>query len=114
MNACDFFVLPSLNEGNPTVMFEALSREAVHRYVKLEECRSVITSEDYGLLVEPWDAGDLADKIMMALDQKLDREKTCMYLKKIYVGKYCERGYGSIQAGIGLVRVCDVAKTILH
>ena len=24
MNACDVFVLPSLNEGNPTVMFECL------------------------------------------------------------------------------------------
>ena len=24
MNACDLFVLPSLNEGNPVVMFEAL------------------------------------------------------------------------------------------
>lgn len=44
MNACDLFVLPSLNEGNPTVMFEALGCGKPFVGTKVGGVPEVITS----------------------------------------------------------------------
>ncbi|AGB02443.1 glycosyltransferase [Methanoregula formicica] len=82
INACDIFVLPSLNEGNPTVMFEALGCGKPIIGTKVGGVPEVIFSEDYGLVVEPADIGDLADKIMMALDRKWDQKKILAYAKQ--------------------------------
>jgi glycosyltransferase involved in cell wall biosynthesis len=42
----------------------------------------VITSDDYGLLVEPADPNDLAEKILAALDREWDREKILAYAER--------------------------------
>ena len=42
----------------------------------------VITSDDYGLLVEPADPGGLAEKILVALDREWDREKILAYAER--------------------------------
>jgi len=82
MNACDLFVLPSLNEGNPTVMFEALGCGKPFVGTKVGGVPEVISSDDYGLLVEPADPGDLAEKILVALDREWDREKILGYAER--------------------------------
>ena len=82
MNACDLFVLPSLNEGNPTVMFEALGCGKPFVGTKVGGVPEVITSDDYGLLVEPADPEDLAEKILVALDREWDREAILAYAKR--------------------------------
>jgi len=75
INACDLFVLPSLNEGNPTVMFEALGCGKPFIGTRVGGVPEVITSDDYGLLVEPANPEDLAEKILIALDRKWDEKK---------------------------------------
>lgn len=75
INSCDVFVLPSLNEGNPTVMFEALGCGKPFVGTRVGGVPEVITSEDYGLLVEPGDSRDLADKILISLEREWDRGK---------------------------------------
>ena len=82
MNACDIFVLPSLNEGNPTVMFEALGCGKPFVGTKVGGVPEVILFDDYGLLVKPADAGDLADKIMMALDREWDQQRILAYAEQ--------------------------------
>lgn len=72
MNACDIFVLPSLAEGNPIVMFEALGCGKPFVGTKVGGVPEVITSGEYGLLVEPADPKDLAEKILMALNREWD------------------------------------------
>ena len=62
MNASDLFVLPSLNEGNPTVMFEALGCGKPFVGSKVGGVPEVITSEEYGLLVEPGNSTDSPKK----------------------------------------------------
>ena len=79
MNACDLFVLPSLNEGNPTVMFEALGCGKPFVGTRVGGVPEVITSDEYGMLVEPADPGDLAEKILMALDREWDQEAILRY-----------------------------------
>jgi glycosyltransferase involved in cell wall biosynthesis len=68
MNACDFLVLPSLNEGNPTVMFECLGCGKPFVGTKVGGIPEIIISDNYGLLVEPGDSNKLAEKILIASD----------------------------------------------
>ena len=87
MNACDLFVLPSLNEGNPTVMFEALGCGKPFVGTKVGGVPEVIASDDYGLLVEPADPEDLAEKILVALDREWDREAILFGMRSDLRGK---------------------------
>ncbi len=82
MNAADVFVLPSLNEGNPTVMFEALGVGLPFVGTKVGGIPEVITSGDYGLLVEPMNSEDLAEKILIALNKEWNREKILKYAEQ--------------------------------
>jgi len=82
MNACDLFVLPSLNEGNPTVMFETLGCGKPFVGTRVGGVPEVITSDDYGLLVEPADPEDLAEKIQVALDREWGRETILRYAER--------------------------------
>jgi glycosyltransferase involved in cell wall biosynthesis len=82
INACDLFVLPSLNEGNPTVMFEALGCGKPFVGTKVGGVPEVITSEIYGLLVEQGDPCDLGEKILLALDREWDPESILEYASR--------------------------------
>ena len=82
MNAADLFVLPSLSEGNPTVMFEALGVGLPFVGTAVGGVPEIITSEDYGLLCPPADPECLAEKILIALDKEWDREKIRKYAEQ--------------------------------
>ena len=82
MNAADLFVLPSLSEGNPTVMFEALGVGLPFVGTAVGGVPEVITSKDYGLLCEPADPECLAEKILIALEKEWDREEIREYAKQ--------------------------------
>jgi len=82
MNAADLFVLPSLSEGNPTVMFEALGVGLPFMGTAVGGVPEIITSEDYGLLCPPADPECLAEKILMALEKEWDRERIREYAKR--------------------------------
>ena len=82
MNAADLFVLPSLNEGNPTVMFECLGCGKPFIGTKVGGEPEVITSEDYGYLTEPADPEEFAEKILIGLDREWDYEKISEYAKQ--------------------------------
>ncbi|MGB9928802.1 MAG: glycosyltransferase [Methanosarcina sp.] len=79
MNASDIFVLPSLGEGNPVVMFEALGCGKPFIGTRVGGVPEVIISEDYGLLCDPAKSIALADKILLALDKEWDTEKIKRY-----------------------------------
>lgn len=72
MNACDVFVLPSLNEGNPTVMFECLGCGRPFVGSDVGGVREIISSKDYGLVYKSGDAEDLAENILISLDYNWD------------------------------------------
>ena len=82
MNACDVFVLPSLNEGNPTVMFECLGCGKPFIGTSVGGVPDVINSEAYGLLVEPANPKDLAEKILIGLDKEWDYKKIRGYAEQ--------------------------------
>jgi glycosyltransferase involved in cell wall biosynthesis len=79
INACDIFVLPSLNEGNPTVMFECLGCGKPFIGTKVGGVPEIIVSDDYGLLVEPANSQKLAETILWGLDKTWDSTKIYAY-----------------------------------
>lgn len=79
LNAADLFVLPSLSEGNPTVMFEALGVGLPFIGTRVGGVPEIITSEDYGLLCEPNNHKELTDKILIGLDKEWNRKKILEY-----------------------------------
>lgn len=89
-NACDLFLLPSLNEGNPTVMIEALGCGKPFVGTKVGGVPEIITSDEFGLLVEPGDMDDLAEKILVAQDMKWDRRFILKYAERYMWGRGAE------------------------
>ncbi|WP_233084534.1 glycosyltransferase family 4 protein [Methanococcoides orientis] len=75
MNACDVFVLPSLNEGNPTVLVECLSCGKPFVGTRVGGVPEIITSDDFGFLVKPGNSLDLAEKINLSLDINWNEDK---------------------------------------
>ena len=91
MNASDLFVLPSLNEGNPTVMFECLGCGKPFVGTDVGGVREIITSDDYGLLVKPASVQDLAEKLLIALDRDWDNEKIASYAQQYSWGNIAKK-----------------------
>ncbi|NJE03843.1 glycosyltransferase family 4 protein [Thermococcus sp. MV11] len=82
MNAADTFVLSSLKESFGVVVIEALAVGTPVVATVNGGSEQIITSKDYGLLAEPANAEDLAEKILIALEKEWDREKIRQYAKQ--------------------------------
>ena len=81
-NAADLFVLPSLSEGNPTVMFEALACGTPFIGTPVGGVPEVVDSDDYGLLARAGSPEDLATKIQEGLTKSWSRKKICGYAQR--------------------------------
>jgi teichuronic acid biosynthesis glycosyltransferase TuaC len=90
MNACDLFVLPSLSESFGVVQIEALACGKPVVSARNRGSEEVVTSDEYGLLVEPADTEDLAEKILVALDREWDREAILAYAERYTWGNIVE------------------------
>ena len=102
MNACDLFVLPSLSEGNPTVMFECLGCGKPFIGTKVGGIPEIIVSDDYGLLCEPANPKELAENILVALNKNWDEEYILNYAKQFTwekIAKEIIRVYKDVMEG---------------
>jgi len=70
INASDFFVLPSLGEGFPTVLPEAMACGKPVIGTEVGGVSEIITNQEVGMLVSPKDAEALASTIIEALQKK--------------------------------------------
>jgi len=98
MNACDIYVLPSLRETFPIVMLEALASGKPVVGTKIGAIPEIIKN-DYGLLVEPANPKDLAEKILIDLNKEWDREKIRRYAEQFTwdeIGKKIIKIYNKI------------------
>lgn len=79
MNACDTFVLPSLSESFGIVQIEAMAcgKPVVATYNGGSE--EIITSDDYGYLVNPASPSELSAKINLSLEKTWDCAKILKY-----------------------------------
>jgi glycosyltransferase involved in cell wall biosynthesis len=79
INAGDVFVLPSLNEGNPTVMFECLGCAKPFIGTCVGGIPETITEDTYGLLSKPGNVQELAKNILASLSREWDTAKISAY-----------------------------------
>jgi len=91
MNACDVFVLPSISEGNPTVMFEALACGKPFVGTKVGGIPEIITNNKLGILVEPRDPEELARAILKALETEWDAKYIREYAQQFTWEMVAER-----------------------
>jgi glycosyltransferase involved in cell wall biosynthesis len=74
MNAADLFCLPSIMEGMPNVILEALACKKLIIATSVGGIPEIITSEDYGILVPTQDVAALAEAICMVFKNKWNPE----------------------------------------
>ncbi len=70
LNACNFFVLPSLYEGHPKVLLEAMACGCAIVASDVEGNKDVIRDNVEGLLFDSKSGSDLSDKIKSILGDK--------------------------------------------
>ena len=90
MNACDLFVLPSLNEGNPTVMFEAMGCGKPFVGTEVGGVPEIITNRKLGILLKPGNSDQLASAIMEAFDTEWDEDFILDYSKQFVWDKIAD------------------------
>jgi glycosyltransferase involved in cell wall biosynthesis len=66
-------------------MFEALGCGKPFVGTKVGGIPDIITSEDYGMLVEPTNPKELAEKILIALDKEWDDKKIRKYAEQFRI-----------------------------
>jgi glycosyltransferase involved in cell wall biosynthesis len=91
LNASDIFVLPSLGEGFPTVIPEALACGKPVIGTKVGGVPEALSNPDVGFLVNPRDSKSLADAILVALEKKWDSETILSYAKQYAWGNLVKR-----------------------
>jgi glycosyltransferase involved in cell wall biosynthesis len=79
LNAADLFVLPSLNEGNPTVLVEALGAGTPYVGTNVGGIPWVVINEDLGLLCEPGNSKALARVVLLGIEKEWDKDKIYQY-----------------------------------
>jgi glycosyltransferase involved in cell wall biosynthesis len=82
INAGDLFVLPSKNEGNPTVLFECLGCAKPFIGTRVGGIPETITDDTYGILSEPGNVQELAKNIVSSLSRQWEPEKISAYAQQ--------------------------------
>jgi len=75
LSVADLFVMPSLSEGMPIALLEAMDMSVPVVVSNLEQISAFVTHKQHGLLVEPKDVSALTNSIVLMLDDKPLREK---------------------------------------
>jgi glycosyltransferase involved in cell wall biosynthesis len=91
--ASDIFVLPSLSEGNPTVMFEALGCHVPYIGSDVGGSSSIIKNDKVGMLFKSGDISDLINKLDIALSKKWDKEIIRKYSEQFSWKRISEQIY---------------------
>jgi glycosyltransferase involved in cell wall biosynthesis len=81
-NASDIFLLSSLHEGNPTVMFEALGCGRPFIGTNVGGIPEVIVNSRLGLLSNPANSDELAKVILKSFKKKWDYNYIHNYAKR--------------------------------
>ena len=90
LNAADLFVLPSRDEGNPTVLFECLATGTPFIGTCVGGVPEIIDSDAYGLLVPAGEHQSLANAIIEGLQRPWQREEIIRHGQSYSWEKICQ------------------------
>lgn len=93
INSSEVLIFPSFLDGESfgIVQIEAMGCGKPVVATRNGGSEEIIVSDDYGLLVEPGDPHDLAEKIGIALDKKWDEDKILSYVQQYQWGNIAEQ-----------------------
>jgi len=91
MGACDLVVQPSLNEGSPLPVYEALACGRPMIASGVGGIPELITSDDYGLLVPPADPQALGEALLCGLRKEWDSERIRSHSEKYTWGHVADQ-----------------------
>jgi glycosyltransferase involved in cell wall biosynthesis len=90
INACDVLALPSLRESFGVVQIEAMACGKPVIATRNGGSEEIVISEEYGLLCDPGNSKDLADKLLAGLKKEWNGRKISEYAQKFDYGKIKE------------------------
>jgi glycosyltransferase involved in cell wall biosynthesis len=88
LDELDIFVMPSLLEGQPIALLEAMSMQKPVIATDIDGINETIINSEDGLLVKPKNSSDLAEKIILLLDDKKLSAKLGKNAKKTVDERY--------------------------
>jgi glycosyltransferase involved in cell wall biosynthesis len=91
ISASDLVVLPSLSEGNPFVMFEALGSGKPFLGTRVGAIPDVIISDEFGYVMDPGNVESIAHSIMKALNTQWDNEKIAKYASQFTMDRIMQK-----------------------
>jgi glycosyltransferase involved in cell wall biosynthesis len=91
MNACDLFVLPSLNESFGVVLIEAMACGKPVIGTQVGGVPEIITTDEVGRLIRPKDSEVLAMAVLEALDKEWSTEKILEQTQRYSWNKIAKR-----------------------
>jgi glycosyltransferase involved in cell wall biosynthesis len=91
-SAIDFFVLPSLREGLPIALLEAMACECVPIATQIDGVIEVLTEPDLGWLVPPGDASFFAEAMEAALNTTKEVKEQRSKLARCHVVRNFDSG----------------------
>ena len=98
INACDLFCLPSLSEGMPNVILEALACGVPVVASSVGGIPEILTSTDYGFMVEPEKSEELREALLECLSKSWNREAIREYSSRFSWRNSAEMIYQEITA----------------
>lgn len=91
MSASDLLVQPSLDEGSPLPVYEALACGRPVIASRVGGIPEMITADDYGLLVPPADPDSLAAALLSGLRKKWDANRISKYGQQYTWGRVADQ-----------------------
>jgi teichuronic acid biosynthesis glycosyltransferase TuaC len=91
MSACDLVVQPSLNEGSPMPVYEALACGRPMIASRVGGIPELITNDDYGLLVPPADPVALGEALLYGLRKEWDTGRIRSHSQKYTWGHVADQ-----------------------
>jgi glycosyltransferase involved in cell wall biosynthesis len=91
MGACDLVVQPSLNEGSPLPVYEALACGRPMIASKVGGVPELIIGDDYGLLVPPANPEALGEALLRGLRKEWDTERIRSHSEKYTWGHVADQ-----------------------
>ncbi len=88
LNTADIFVLPSLLEGTPNILLEAMACELPVVSTSVGGIGSVIEDGENGLLISPKSGTELADAVISLLRDPVLRKRLGTNARKTLLGQY--------------------------
>lgn len=114
MSACDLVVQPSLNEGSPLPVYEALACGRPVVASRVGGIPELIVSDDYGLLVPPADPEALGDALLCGLEKVWDTERIERHGQRYTWGRVADQLIGLYEEVLASHRDSRGAHAGLH